>query len=112
MASDFSAIGAAGAGEYAIDTSGGEAGPGRVRGAVVAATGGAAAIGTSGGNGACLAMSILTRRGDASEASRPQGSKPDETASAVATRQTAIRRVRILFPMASLSVATGLIRAG
>jgi hypothetical protein len=57
-------------------------------------------------------MSIRTRRGDASEALITHSSKPGDKAIADAKTQTAIRRVRILFPMASLSVATGLIRAG
>jgi hypothetical protein len=41
MASDFRAIGAAGAGEYEIDTSGGEAGPGWEYGTAAAVAGGA-----------------------------------------------------------------------
>jgi hypothetical protein len=116
MASGFRAIGAVDAGAYEIDTSGGEAGPGRLCGTAAAATGAAWeignwVIGTSRGSGACAAMSIRTRRGDDSAASIAAGSNPDDTAIAVATRQIAIRRVRILFPMASLSVARGLIRA-
>ena len=79
MASDFRAIGAVDAGAYEIDTSGGEAGPGRLRGTAAAATDGVWeignwVIGTSRGSGACAAMSIRTRRGDDSAASIAPGS--------------------------------------
>jgi len=79
MASDFRAIGAVDAGAYEIDTSGGEAGPGRGRGTGVAANGAAWeignwVIGTSRGSGACAAMSIRTRRGNDSAASMAHGS--------------------------------------
>jgi len=109
-----SGLSAAGAGAYEIDTSGGEAGPGRECGTAAAAAGGTEEIGTSGGSGGsggCAAVSIRTRRGDDSAASRAHRSKPGDAAIAAMTRQTATSRVRILFPMASLSVATGLIRA-
>ena len=108
MASGFSV---AGTGEYEIDASGGDAGPGRGRGTGVAASGGAEEIGTSGGNAACAAMSIRTRRGAGSAACMWCGSTAGDTAIAVATRQTAIRYVPNLFPMASLSVAAGLFRS-
>jgi hypothetical protein len=112
MASDFSAIGAVDAGAYEIETSGGEATPGRGRGAGVAATGAAWVIGTIRGSGACAAMSIRTRRAVGSAAWMRCGPTTGDAASDAATRQTATEHVRILFPMASLSVARGLIRSG
>ena len=105
MASGFSA---AGAGAYEIGVSGSDARP---DGAGEAGAGAAREIGTSGGSGACAATSIGTRRGVGSAACMPCGPTPGDMASAVATRQTATTRVRILFPMASLSVATGPIRS-
>jgi hypothetical protein len=78
MASDFNAVGGGAAGAYEIDTSGGEAGPGRLCGTAAAATVAAWeignwVIGTSRGSGACAAMSIRTRRGDDSAASIAPG---------------------------------------
>ena len=120
MASDLSdvvAVGVGAVGAYEIDTSGGEAGTGRGRGVGVAATCGGGeignwVIGTSRGSGACAAMSIRTRRAVGSAACMTRGAKPGNTTAAAATRQTATKRVPILFPLASLSVARGLIRSG
>ena len=116
MASDLSAVGAAGTGAYEIATSRGDAGPGRGRGVDVAAAGGDWeignwVIGTRRGSGGGAAMSIPTSRALGSAACMPRGSTSGEIARAMPPRQTAITRVRILFPMASLSVATGLIRS-
>jgi hypothetical protein len=112
MGSDLST---AGAGEYEIAASGSEVCPGCGCicgcGMGSVATGGTCEIGTSRGSGACAAMSIRTRRAVGSAACMPCGATPGDIASAVAPRQTATRRVRILFPMASLSVAMGPIRS-
>ena len=116
MGSDLSAVGLVGTGAYEIGTSRGDAGPGKGGGVGVAAAGGGWeignwVIGTRPGNVGCAAMSIRTSRAIGSAACMPCGSALGDMASAMLPRQTAITRVRILFPMASLSVATGLIRS-